>query len=43
MITHGNRPQVRLVAVTDKDLASSLLARQLNAGMLLMLTNIDAV
>jgi carbamate kinase len=30
-------------AVIDKDLASSLLARQLNADMLLMLTDVDAV
>jgi carbamate kinase len=30
-------------AVIDKDLASSLLARQLKADMLLMLTDVDAV
>lgn len=30
-------------AVIDKDLASALLARQLKAGMLLMLTDVDAV
>lgn len=30
-------------AVVDKDLASSLLARQLNADLLLMLTDVDAV
>lgn len=34
---------VGIEAVVDKDLASSLLARQLGADMLLMLTDVDAV
>src|SRR5208282_6924751 len=40
------RPDGSLIgveAVIDKDLASALLARQLNAEMLIMLTDVDAV
>jgi carbamate kinase len=43
VISRGDGSMVGVEAVIDKDLASSLLARQLNADMLLMLTDVDAV
>lgn len=43
VITRDDGSIVGVEAVIDKDLASSLLARQLKADMLLMLTDVDAV
>lgn len=43
VVAHEDGGMVGVEAVIDKDLASSLLARQLKAGMLLMLTDVDAV
>ncbi|PLP55635.1 carbamate kinase [Mesorhizobium loti] len=43
VIARGDGSIVGIEAVIDKDLASSLLARQLKADMLLMLTDVDAV
>lgn len=43
VIGMGNGGFVGVEAVIDKDFASSLLARQLKADMLLMLTDVDAV
>ncbi|RAZ91037.1 carbamate kinase [Mesorhizobium hawassense] len=43
VVTREDGGMVGVEAVIDKDLASSLLARQLKADMLLMLTDVDAV
>jgi len=43
VIARDDGSMVGVEAVIDKDLASSLLARQLKADMLLMLTDVDAV
>ncbi|TIP38856.1 MAG: carbamate kinase, partial [Mesorhizobium sp.] len=43
VIVRDDGSLVGVEAVIDKDLASSLLARQLKADMLLMLTDVDAV
>jgi carbamate kinase len=43
VIARDDGGMVGIEAVIDKDLASSLLARQLKADMLLMLTDVDAV
>ncbi|MGO4558145.1 carbamate kinase [Mesorhizobium sp. 2RAF21] len=43
VIARDDGSMVGVEAVIDKDLASSLLARQLGADMLLMLTDVDAV
>lgn len=43
VIARDDGSMVGIEAVIDKDLASSLLARQLKADMLLMLTDVDAV
>ena len=43
VIARDDGSMIGVEAVVDKDLASSLLARQLKADMLLMLTDVDAV
>ena len=43
VIARDDGDMIGVEAVIDKDLASSLLARQLRADMLLMLTDVDAV
>ncbi|AID31724.1 carbamate kinase [Mesorhizobium sp. USDA 4775] len=43
VVARDDGAMVGVEAVIDKDLASSLLARQLKADMLLMLTDVDAV
>ncbi|WFP62257.1 carbamate kinase [Mesorhizobium sp. WSM4904] len=43
VIARDDGSMIGVEAVIDKDLASSLLARQLKADMLLMLTDVDAV
>ncbi|MDG4880407.1 carbamate kinase [Mesorhizobium sp. WSM4884] len=43
VVARDDGSMVGVEAVIDKDLASSLLARQLKADMLLMLTDVDAV
>ncbi|WP_192248533.1 carbamate kinase [Mesorhizobium silamurunense] len=43
VIARKDGSMIGVEAVVDKDLASSLLARQLKADMLLMLTDVDAV
>ncbi|MDX8482420.1 carbamate kinase [Mesorhizobium sp. VK24D] len=43
VVARGDGSMIGVEAVIDKDLASSLLARQLKADMLLMLTDVDAV
>lgn len=43
IVCRKNGSLIGVEAVIDKDLASSLLARQLNADALLMLTDVDAV